>query len=135
MSTHNETWIVRKLHTSKQLHERIYMQSSDTPQSPHASINPCIPSRTSSCTSVFTHTHTHTHKNKHPFNPSRGAIPRDHRVLPPRIILVRHAESEGNVDNLAYTYLPDPKVPLVRDELQLCMCVGLASLWLEDGCA
>ena len=41
-----------------------------------------------------------------------GATPRDFRILPRRIILVRHAESEGNVDNAAYTYLPDPQVPL-----------------------
>jgi len=34
-------------------------------------------------------------------------------VLPKRIILVRHAESEGNIDNFAYTYVPDPQVPLV----------------------
>ena len=43
----------------------------------------------------------------------RGATPRDHRILPRRIILVRHAESEGNIDNFAYTYVPDPQVPLV----------------------
>lgn len=35
-------------------------------------------------------------------------------MLPRKIILVRHAESEGNVDNFAYTYVPDMKVPLVR---------------------
>jgi hypothetical protein len=43
----------------------------------------------------------------------RGAIPADVRVLPDRIILVRHAQSEGNVDCGAYTYIPDPQVPLV----------------------
>jgi hypothetical protein len=43
----------------------------------------------------------------------RGAIPADVRVLPDRIILVRHAQSEGNVDCDAYTYIPDPQVPLV----------------------
>lgn len=43
---------------------------------------------------------------------SWGATPPDYRVLPERIILVRHAESEGNVDNVAYTYIPDPQVPL-----------------------
>ena len=32
--------------------------------------------------------------------PGRGATPRDMRVLPKRIFLVRHAESEGNVDNM-----------------------------------
>ena len=44
----------------------------------------------------------------------RGATPQDYRVLPRRIVLVRHAESEGNIDNFAYTYVPDPQVPLVR---------------------
>ncbi|GFR41068.1 hypothetical protein Agub_g1708 [Astrephomene gubernaculifera] len=41
-----------------------------------------------------------------------GATPSDFRVLPSRIILVRHAESEGNVDNLLYTTMPDSQVPL-----------------------
>ncbi|PNW85350.1 hypothetical protein CHLRE_03g182300v5 [Chlamydomonas reinhardtii] len=41
-----------------------------------------------------------------------GATPKDYRVLPERIILVRHAESEGNVDNKAYSYIPDSQVPL-----------------------
>eukprot|EP00892_Ulva_mutabilis_P011078 jgi/Ulvmu1/8342/UM042_0048.1 len=43
---------------------------------------------------------------------SAGATPSDHRVLPERIILVRHAQSEGNIDNVAYTYIPDPQIPL-----------------------
>ena len=45
---------------------------------------------------------------------SSRATPKDFRVLPKRIILVRHAESEGNVDNQAYTYMPDPQVPLTK---------------------
>ncbi|KAL6759865.1 histidine phosphatase superfamily [Haematococcus lacustris] len=45
---------------------------------------------------------------------ARGATPKDLRVLPDRIILVRHAESEGNVDNLAYSYIPDSQVPLTE---------------------
>lgn len=48
----------------------------------------------------------------------RGATPKDFRVLPKRIVLVRHAESEGNIDNFAYTYVPDPQVPLVSHQLQ-----------------
>lgn len=40
-------------------------------------------------------------------------MPPDTRVLPDRIILVRHAQSEGNVNQNTYTYLPDPQVPLV----------------------
>ena len=41
--------------------------------------------------------------------PCRGATPRDHRVLPKRIILVRHAESQGNIDHFAYSEVPDPQ--------------------------
>ena len=44
----------------------------------------------------------------------RGATPQDHRVLPKRIILVRHAESQGNVDHFAYSEVPDPQICLVR---------------------
>ncbi len=43
----------------------------------------------------------------------RGATPQDHRVLPKRIILVRHAESQGNVDHFAYSEVPDPQICLV----------------------
>ena len=63
----------------------------------------------------------------------RGATPQDYRVLPRRIVLVRHAESEGNIDNFAYTYVPDPQVPLVRgsavpqDKSQLPACQQLLS--------
>ncbi len=35
-------------------------------------------------------------------------------MLPDRIFLVRHAESEGNVNNQAYCTIPDSQVPLVR---------------------
>ena len=52
--------------------------------------------------------------NSAPVTLCRGATPQDYRVLPRRIVLVRHAESEGNIDNFAYTYVPDPQVPLVR---------------------
>lgn len=50
---------------------------------------------------------------RHPLLFCSGAIPKDFRVLPDRIFLVRHAESEGNVDNYAYTTIPDSQVPLV----------------------
>ncbi|PSC69919.1 phosphoglycerate mutase [Micractinium conductrix] len=53
-----------------------------------------------------------------------GASPKDFRVLPKRIFLVRHAESEGNVDNIAYTYLPDPRVPLTARGWQQAMSAG-----------
>lgn len=40
-----------------------------------------------------------------------------HTLLPPRprrIILVRHGQSEGNVDESAYTRIPDPKIALTE---------------------
>ncbi|KAL0397337.1 UNVERIFIED_CONTAM: Phosphoglycerate mutase-like protein AT74H [Sesamum calycinum] len=43
--------------------------------------------------------------------PSPSPRPRD-RVLPKRIILVRHGESAGNIDGTAYTTTPDNKIPL-----------------------
>lgn len=46
--------------------------------------------------------------------PRRNATPRDVRMLPRRIVLVRHAQSQGNVDDGTYTHTPDPKVSLVR---------------------
>ncbi|XP_043726226.1 phosphoglycerate mutase-like protein AT74H [Telopea speciosissima] len=42
-------------------------------------------------------------------------------VLPPRprrIILVRHGQSEGNVDETAYTRVPDPKISLTEKGLK-----------------
>ncbi|XAR52555.1 Sedoheptulose-bisphosphatase [Bertholletia excelsa] len=36
----------------------------------------------------------------------------DHKVMPKRIILVRHGESQGNRDGSAYTTIPDYKIPL-----------------------
>jgi hypothetical protein len=70
--------------------------------------------------------------------PRSGATPRDHRVLPDRIILVRHAESEGNVNNEAYTYTPDSQVPLVspcctRRKPWLCLAGGRATT-AKEGC-
>lgn len=71
--------------------------------------------------------------NSAPVTLCRGATPQDYRVLPRRIVLVRHAESEGNIDNFAYTYVPDPQVPLVRGSAlpqgrcQLPACLQLLS--------
>ena len=61
----------------------------------------------------------------------RGATPQDYRILPRRIILVRHAESEGNIDNFAYTYVPDPQVPLVRSVPLLLLSIVLLLLLLS----
>lgn len=56
---------------------------------------------------------------------SSRATPKDFRILPKRIILVRHAESEGNVDNQAYTYMPDPQVPLTKKGWRQALDAGL----------
>ena len=64
---------------------------------------------------------------------SSSATPRDLRVLPRRIVLVRHAESEGNVDSHAYTYMPDPQVPLTHRGLQQAVEAGRAIREMFDG--
>lgn len=46
---------------------------------------------------------------------SWGATPKDFRILPARIILVRHAQSEGNIDNAAYASIPDNKIPITGE--------------------
>lgn len=56
---------------------------------------------------------------------SPGSTPQDYRILPKRIILVRHAESEGNVNNQAYTYLPDPQVPLTQNGWKQALEAGM----------
>ena len=66
----------------------------------------------------------HTKPGAHAPPGCRGATPRDFRVLPRHIILVRHAESEGNVDNVAYTYLPDPKVMQAACDSSSCSSLG-----------
>ncbi|CAN0914331.1 Phosphoglycerate mutase-like protein AT74 [Linum grandiflorum] len=39
---------------------------------------------------------------------------RRNHSLPKRIILVRHGESQGNLDTAAYTHIPDHKIPLTE---------------------
>lgn len=48
-------------------------------------------------------------------------------MLPERIILVRHAQSEGNIDNIAYTYIPDPQIPLTALGRQQAATVSSAA--------
>eukprot|EP00878_Enallax_costatus_P015940 GHUV01016713.1.p1 GENE.GHUV01016713.1~~GHUV01016713.1.p1 ORF type:complete len:443 (+),score=77.35 GHUV01016713.1:1134-2462(+) len=57
---------------------------------------------------------------------SIGATPPDRRVLPDRLVLVRHAQSEGNVDAGTYTYIPDPQVPLTGLGVQQAHEAGAA---------
>uniref|UniRef100_A0A7S3QYR3 Phosphoglycerate mutase-like protein n=1 Tax=Dunaliella tertiolecta TaxID=3047 RepID=A0A7S3QYR3_DUNTE len=54
-----------------------------------------------------------------------GAIPRDFRVLPDKIFLVRHAESEGNVNSATYSFTPDSQVSLTERGRQQAREAGL----------
>ncbi|KAL0464196.1 UNVERIFIED_CONTAM: Phosphoglycerate mutase-like protein AT74H [Sesamum latifolium] len=56
---------------------------------------------------IIFHAVAETHYSHHQSSPR----PRE-RVLPKRIILVRHGESAGNIDGTAYTTTPDNKIPL-----------------------
>uniref|UniRef100_A0A7N0V1Y9 Phosphoglycerate mutase n=1 Tax=Kalanchoe fedtschenkoi TaxID=63787 RepID=A0A7N0V1Y9_KALFE len=44
--------------------------------------------------------------------------------LPKRIILVRHGESQGNLDNAAYSTTPDYKIPLTESGLEQARLAG-----------
>ncbi|XP_047337252.1 phosphoglycerate mutase-like protein AT74H [Impatiens glandulifera] len=46
------------------------------------------------------------------------------RILPKRIILIRHGESQGNRDNSAYTAWPDHKIPLTQNGLNQARIAG-----------
>ena len=49
-------------------------------------------------------------------------LSKDKRVLPKRIILVRHGESMGNVDETIYSRVPDPQIRLTdrgREQVRL----------------
>ncbi|KAL1211692.1 Phosphoglycerate mutase-like protein AT74 [Cardamine amara subsp. amara] len=48
----------------------------------------------------------------------------DNKLLPKRIILVRHGESEGNLDTAAYTTTPDHKIQLTDSGLQQAQEAG-----------
>jgi broad specificity phosphatase PhoE len=50
--------------------------------------------------------------------------PQHHRRLPQRIILVRHGESQGNLDTAAYSTTPDQKIPLTPHGLQQARHAG-----------
>lgn len=47
-----------------------------------------------------------------------------HKVLPKRIILVRHGESEGNLDGSTYTTIPDHKIPLTEQGISQAKLAG-----------
>ena len=56
------------------------------------------------------------HQNRGSRNRSEMSSPH-HKPLPKRIILVRHGESEGNLDGAAYTRTPDHQIPLTQEGL------------------
>jgi hypothetical protein len=47
---------------------------------------------------------------------------KDKYLLPKRIILIRHGESLGNIDETAYASIPDWKIPLTRRYVLLYVC-------------
>ncbi|KAF8387970.1 hypothetical protein HHK36_026636 [Tetracentron sinense] len=47
-----------------------------------------------------------------------------YKYLPKRIILVRHGESQGNLDGSAYTTTPDYKIPLTPQGLRQARAAG-----------
>ncbi|KMZ68198.1 putative Phosphoglycerate mutase [Zostera marina] len=54
---------------------------------------------------------------------------------PRRIILVRHGQSQGNVDETAYTRVPDPKIRLTEKGWEQAECCGrrINEMILKDG--
>eukprot|EP00803_Ostreobium_quekettii_P001651 evm.model.scf_49.14 EVM.evm.TU.scf_49.14 scf_49:140190-145776(-) len=66
---------------------------------------------------------------------SRGAIPEDFRVLPKRIILVRHAQSEGNVNKQIYSHVPDRNLGLTEGGWEQAIEAGkkLRRVFERDG--
>jgi broad specificity phosphatase PhoE/uncharacterized coiled-coil protein SlyX len=60
------------------------------------------------------------HSTRHGATP-----PNDYRALPPRIVLIRHAESEGNIDRNVYARTPDPLVPLTAHGREQARRAGL----------
>lgn len=55
---------------------------------------------------------------------SSSSWPCTQPVLPKRIILMRHAESQGNLDHAAYTTTPDNKIPLTEQGLAQAQLAG-----------
>ncbi|KAM7508489.1 hypothetical protein LguiA_018942 [Lonicera macranthoides] len=53
-------------------------------------------------------------------NPNQTPI----KSLPKRIILVRHGQSEGNLDSSAYSTIPDHKIPLTPQGIQQANLAG-----------
>lgn len=68
----------------------------------------------------FSTNHIHRRREKEiMFDNCRQPSPKQReRVLPKRIILVRHGESAGNIDGAAYATTPDNRIPLTPQGIQ-----------------
>lgn len=67
---------------------------------------------------------------------NRGVSREDYRVLPDRIFLVRHGESDGNLDATVYSGVPDHKVQLSEKGQQQAIAAGQRiKQVLEEDCA
>ncbi|XP_042475275.1 phosphoglycerate mutase-like protein AT74 [Macadamia integrifolia] len=53
-----------------------------------------------------------------------GHPPSHDNILPKRIILVRHGESQGNLDGAAYTTTPDNQIPLTPHGIEQARLAG-----------
>ena len=52
---------------------------------------------------------------------SSTSFEKDKYLLPKRIILLRHGESLGNIDETAYASIPDWKIPMTRRYVHNCL--------------
>lgn len=82
----------------------------------------CCHNHTESIHSLTNNGHARFPEKNPLINPLASTI----GIVPPRprrIILVRHGESEGNVDESVYTRVPDPKIGLTnRGKVQAEQC-------------
>ncbi|KAJ4836124.1 hypothetical protein Tsubulata_035432 [Turnera subulata] len=73
----------------------------------------------------FCHQNNHiTHPTSTTPTPTTSGQQQHHKCLPKRIILVRHGESQGNLDTAAYTTTPDYKIPLTPAGLAQARLAG-----------
>jgi len=66
------------------------------------------------CQNIFSPVRGATNTNTAFYSSTRSNHEKTKYLLPKRIILLRHGESLGNVDDTAYSTIPDWKIPLTR---------------------
>jgi hypothetical protein len=76
------------------------------------------------CQSLFSSFYCATKSKAQFFSSTTSNHQKTKYLLPKRIILLRHGESLGNVDDTAYSTIPDWKIPLTR------RCVLFDTLYL-----